>query len=271
MFASESRHIAPGKKVYFASDFHLGIDGKYTSKQRELFIIEWLTSIEKDAEIIFLVGDIFDFWFEYKKVVPKGYVRLLGKIASLRDQGIEIIVYTGNHDMWMFDYLQQELGVALYKQPVLWQINGISLLVGHGDGLGPGDHGYKLIKAIFNHPVCQWLFARIHPNTGIRLMQFFSGKSREQNSEEGWNEKREWLVLFCEEILLKKSVDYFVFGHRHLVIDHKLSNQKSRYLNIGDWFQFFSFACFDGKNMDIRFFRDDDTTLISNHLTEYAG
>jgi UDP-2,3-diacylglucosamine hydrolase len=265
MYSSESRNLLPGQKIYFASDFHLGIGGKLTSFQREKIILEWLNRIQHDAGMIFLVGDIFDYWFEYDQVVPKGYVRLLGKLAEFQDNGIEIIFYTGNHDMWMFRYLQDELGAKLYKEPVIWNIQGKKFFIGHGDGLGPGDHGYKLIKKIFNHPVSQWLFARIHPNTGIRLMRYFSSQSRFQNPNEEWDENKEWLVRFCRDFSQKEKIDYYVFGHRHLVIDFLLPDNQSRYINLGDWYQFFSYAVYDGEKMEIKFYNQESPKIISNY------
>lgn len=266
MFERQERSVPEGAKVYFASDFHLGIAGRFSSREREKLLLQWLENIEKDAAIIFLVGDIFDYWFEYEKVVPRGYVRLLGKLASMRDAGIEIVFFTGNHDMWMFRYFQEELGISLFKNPVKWILNGKSFLIGHGDGLGPGDYGYKFIKKIFNHPVSQWLFARIHPNTGIRLMQFFSGSSRPLYTPDTWNEKKEWLVQYCESRIAIEHTDYFVFGHRHLVIDYTLSNGTSRYLNLGDWVHYFTYGVFDGTSMQICFFLDGEESLISNKV-----
>lgn len=266
MYREESRTLSPGKKVYFASDFHLGIDGKISSIDRERLLVRWLSDIREKAEIIFLVGDIFDYWFEYKRVVPKGFVRILGKLAELSDSGIEIIIYTGNHDMWMFQYMQEELGAKLFKEPVLWNLNNSRFIIGHGDGLGPGDFGYKVIKKIFNHPFLQWCFARIHPNTGIWLMKYFSGQSRAYNSQENWDEKKEWLVSFCEDYIQKEKVDYFIFGHRHLVIDYTLSNGYSRYLNIGDWYQFFSFGIFDGQGMTIEFLSGFEDKIVSKRI-----
>ena len=231
MFSEETREHVPGKKIFFASDFHLGIDGKLTSAERENIIIQWLDEIKKDTAILFLLGDQFDYWFEYKEVIPKGYVRLLGKLAEFTDNGIEVNIFTGNHDMWMFSYLQKEIGVTLYKNPVIFNIGETRFLIGHGDGLGPGDHGYKFIKKVFNHSLSQWLFARIHPNTGIGIMKYFSSKSRLMNHSETWDENNEWLVKFSEEYIKEDFVDYFVFGHRHLVIDYLLKNKTSRYIN----------------------------------------
>lgn len=240
-------------KIYFASDFHLGINGAESSALREKRIIRWLDHIEKDADVIYLVGDLFDYWFEYRSVVPRGFVRLLGKLASIRDKGIPIHVFTGNHDMWMFDYLQEEIGVTLHKSPVMHSFQGKQFYIAHGDGLGPGDHGYKLIKRIFAHPLCQWLFARIHPNSGIRLMKYFSGKSRAMDGRQDTflGPDGEWLIQFCEETIQSQQVDFFIFGHRHLPLDYTLSNGVSRYINLGDWLQYYTYAVFDGESLQL--------------------
>ena len=196
-----------GKKVYFASDFHLGVPNKAHSLLREKKLVKWLSTIEQDAQHIFLVGDIFDFWFEYKTVVPRGYTRLLGKLASMVDNGIKIHYFTGNHDMWTFGYLEEELGVKLYRNPVEININNQLFYIGHGDGLGPGDNGYKFIKKVFASPISQWLFARLHPNFAIGLANFWSGKSRAANGpvdEIFLGEDKEWLIIYCKEVLQKK-------------------------------------------------------------------
>lgn len=248
------------KKIYFASDFHLGVAGATSSPERERQIVRWLDQIAGDAEAIYIVGDLFDYWFEYRSVVPKGYIRLLGKLAELRDRGIPITFFTGNHDMWMFSYFQEELGIPVLREPVLHEINGKRILIGHGDGLGPGDLGYKFIKKVFAHPVCQWLFARLHPNLGIGLMRYFSGQSREVTSgdELYLGADREWLVSYCEEHLRKEEVDYFIFGHRHLPLDIQLSNGKSRYINLGDWLHYRSYAVYDGTDVHLKFFENTD-------------
>jgi UDP-2,3-diacylglucosamine hydrolase len=265
MFSVESRVLLAGKKIYFASDFHLGIDGNFTSAERENIIVQWLDQIKKDAAILFLLGDQFDYWFEYKEVIPKGFVRLLGKLAEFTDHGIEVNVFTGNHDMWMFTYLQKEIGVTLYKNPVIFNIGETRFLIGHGDGLGPGDHGYKFIKKVFNHPVCQWLFARIHPNSGIGIMKYFSSKSRLLNHNESWDENTEWLVKFSEDYIKQDFVDFLVFGHRHLVIDYLLKNNKSRYINLGDWFTYFSFGEYENNRFSLKFYRSENEIKITNH------
>jgi UDP-2,3-diacylglucosamine hydrolase len=208
------------------------------------------------------MGDIFDFWFEYKTVVPKGYTRLLGTIAHLSDSGIPIHFFTGNHDMWSFTYFQEELGVKLYKEPILKEIDGKKFFVGHGDGLGPGDKGYKFIKKIFSNKFCQWLFAQMHPNIGIGLANYFSRKSRMANAQADevfLGENEEWLLQFCKDYLSKNpTVDYFVFGHRHLPLDIRLE-KGARYINLGEWVKYNSYAVFDGKELELKFF---ETNII---------
>lgn len=242
------------KKIYFASDFHLGAPDYESSLKREKMLVNWLDEIKKDAGEIFLVGDIFDFWFEYKKVIPRGFVRLQGKIAEIADSGIPVSVFTGNHDMWIFDYLPKELGVKLYRAPIECIFSGKKFMIGHGDGLGPGDKGYKFIKKVFASKVCQWLFARIHPNLGIRIADFWSQKSRIVNQTADLKflgEDNEWLVLYCKEVLRTKDIDYFIFGHRHLPLDIKL-NDHSRYINLGDWITHFTYAVFDGNELILK-------------------
>lgn len=246
-------------KTYFASDFHLGIDARLSSLERERQIVRWLEEIRADASAIYLVGDVFDFWFEYGKVVPKGYVRLLGKLAELRDSGIEIHYFTGNHDMWMFRYFEEELGIPTYRKPLRQKIGGKAFLIGHGDGLGPGDHGYKFIKRVFANPLCQWLFERLHPNFGIRLANFWSGRSRaaDKESRTFLGPENEWLIAYCNRKLEEYEADFFIFGHRHLPIDFTLKNGRSRYINLGEWMNFNSYAVFDGEQLEIRFFEND--------------
>lgn len=255
----------PGDKVYFVSDFHLGIDAHLSSRDREKKIVKWLLSIRDDARAVFLLGDLFDFWFEYKRVVPKGYVRLLGTLADMQDQGILVEVFTGNHDMWMFDYFEKELGIPVHNKPIIREISGKIFYLGHGDGLGPGDHGYKMIKRIFRSPLCQWLFARVHPNFGIGLANFWSSKSRNrQTSQEKFSGKEnEWLYQFCNEELKTESIDYFIFGHRHLPIDLLLDNNISRYINLGDWIHHYSYACFDGQSLELLFFENESGKIYS--------
>ncbi len=228
------------KKIYFASDFHLGAPDFETSLIREKKIVDWLNHIEPTAKEIYLVGDIFDFWFEYKRAVPKGFIRLLGKIADLTDKGIPVIIFTGNHDMWIFDYLPKEIGVQIYREPITKEYFGKKYFIGHGDGLGPGDKGYKFLKKVFANKFCQWSFARLHPNFGIWLADKSSKTSRAKtgsDDEKFLGEENEWLIQFCKEELTKQHIDYFVFGHRHLPLEFDLG-QNSTYYNLGEWINY---------------------------------
>ncbi|MFM7725192.1 MAG: UDP-2,3-diacylglucosamine diphosphatase, partial [Flavobacteriales bacterium] len=242
-----------GKKIYFASDFHLGVPDEASSKQREQRVIEWMDRIFPTTQELYLLGDVFDFWFEYKTVVPRGYVRLLAKIAQFTDAGIPVHYFTGNHDMWTFDYLEKEIGVKVHRQPIVREYAGKKFHIGHGDGLGPGDHGYKFIKAVFASSVCQWLFARLHPNLGIGIANYFSRRSRiatGQLDEVFHGEEKERLVVHCKELLSKEHYDYLIFGHRHLPLNMPI-NGTSRYVNIGDWIRYDSFAEFDGSDLKL--------------------
>lgn len=250
--------ISAQKKIYFLSDFHLGAPDEKSSLVREKKLVRFFDSIRHDAAQIFIVGDIFDFWYEYKEVVPRGYVRLLGKLAELTDAGIPIHFFVGNHDMWMHDYFQKELNISVYFEPKVFEFNQKIFYIGHGDGLGPGDHGYKFIKKIFRNPLCQWAFGQLHPTWGIGLANYFSRKSRVKtgNSDEIFlGEDKEWLILYCREILEQKHYDYFIFGHRHFPLDFKLSAD-SRYINLGDWIRNFTYASFDGKEMELKKWND---------------
>ncbi len=254
------------KKIYFASDFHLGIPSYEKSLIREKLIVKWLDEVKQDAQEIYLMGDLFDFWFEYKHTVPKGFVRLLGKIAEISDSGIPVILFTGNHDMWMFDYLPKELGITIYREPITRIYNGKTFYLGHGDGLGPGDRGYKLIKKIFANPICQWLFARLHPNFALSMANYWSTKSRLKNGEQDekfTSEENEWLVVYSKEQLKKEHIDYFIFGHRHLPLDINLTpspspngeGRISRYINLGEWVNYNSYAVFDGTNLELKYYK----------------
>ena len=247
------------KKIYFASDFHLGVPDYASSLQREKDIVQWLNSIKDDAHSIYLLGDIFDFWFEYKYTIPKGYVRLLGKLAELRDAGIPIYFFTGNHDMWMFDYFPKELDIPVYRKPTLLQVGDQKLLIGHGDGLGPGDRTYKILKRFFNSSVCQWLFARIHPNLGISIASTWSRKSRINNNkrdEKFETEEREFLWVYCNEMQKSTHHDYYIFGHRHLPLNLKVGKH-STYINLGEWVHFKTFAVYDGMTVELREFKPE--------------
>ncbi len=245
------------KNIYFLSDFHLGAPNAAESLVREKKIIRFLDDIKSKAAAIFIVGDLFDFWYEYKRVVPKGYVRILGKMAELTDAGIAVHFFVGNHDMWMKDYFQKELNTAVYFEPQEFTFSNKTFLIGHGDGLGPGDKGYKFIKKVFRNPISQLFFGALPPSFGIGIADYFSRKSRAKTGktdEVFWGEENEWLVIYSKEILSKKHFDYFVFGHRHLPLDILL-NEKSRYINLGDWIKYCSYAVFDGKNLSLEYYK----------------
>lgn len=249
--------MAALKKIFFLSDFHLGAPNAAASLVREKKIIRFLDEVKQEALAIFIVGDLFDFWYEYKNVVPKGYVRILGKLAEITDAGIPIHFFVGNHDMWMKNYFQTELNVEVYFAPKEFIFFGKNFLIGHGDGLGPGDKGYKFLKKIFRNKFCQWLFGILPPNIGIGLADYFSRKSRAKTgktNEVFLGEDKEWLVTYSKEILQKKQYDYFIFGHRHLPLDIQL-NEKSKYVNLGDWIQYFTYAVFDGKDLKLEYYK----------------
>jgi UDP-2,3-diacylglucosamine hydrolase len=249
--------LPPSKKIFFASDFHLGVPTHAESTAREKRIVAWLESIRHEAHAIYLLGDIFDFWFEYKHAIPRGHTRLIGKLAELRDAGTPIYFFTGNHDMWMFDYFPTELGIPVFREPQVLEVNNKKLLIGHGDGLGPGDNVYKLLKKFFASKICQWLFARIHPNVGIGIANFWSRRSRISNNkreEKFMGEDKEFLVAYCKEVEQHTHHDFYVFGHRHLPLDIKIGDS-SRYINLGEWVHFDTYAVFDGSVMELKTFK----------------
>jgi len=234
------------KKIYFASDQHLGAPTAEASLAREKKFVNWLDTIKDDAGTIFLLGDLFDFWFEYKTVVPKGFVRVLGKLAELKDSGIDIYFFVGNHDLWMGDYFKKELNIPVFHEPQEFDINGKIFLIGHGDGLGPGDYGYKRMKKVFTFPFFKWLFRWLHPDIGVRLGHYFSVKNKLISGDEDarfLGEENEWLAQYCRKKLTEKHYDFFVFGHRHLPLEINL-NENSTYINLGDWIQYFTYGEF---------------------------
>lgn len=246
--------VPEGKKIYFLSDFHLGVPDHANSLQREKIIVSFLDIIRHEAAAIFIVGDMFDFWFEYKHVTPKGYVRLLGKLAEITDSGIPVHFFAGNHDMWMGGYFEKELNIPVYFGPKTFEWNGKKFFIGHGDGLGPGDHSYKLMKSVFRNSACQWFFGLLHPSWGIGLANFFSRRSRKKtgNKDEIFlGEENEWQIIYSRQLLAKEHYDYFIFGHRHLPMDIKLTDQ-SHYINLGDWINHFTYAQFNGQETQLK-------------------
>lgn len=244
------------KKIYFASDQHFGSPSVEQSKVREQRFIRWLDEIKKDAQVLFLMGDLFDFWHEWKYVVPKGYIRVLGKIAELKDLGIEVYFFVGNHDLWMKNYFEEELGIPVYFDKRLYTFNSKKFLLAHGDGLGPGDKGYKRMKKLFTNPLAQWAFRWLHPDIAMKVALYFSQKNKMISGEEDkefLGEDKEFLIVYSKEKLKTEHFDYFVYGHRHLPMILEL-NEHSKYVNLGDWISYFTYGVFDGEEFKLEVF-----------------
>ena len=246
-----------GKSIYFSSDNHLGAPNYSDSLIREKLFISWLDKIKKDAQVIFLLGDLFDFWFEYYKSVPKGFTRVLGKLAELSDSGIKIYFFVGNHDYWTRDYFQKEIGMEVLKKPTEFKINNKLFFIGHGDGLGPGDFKYKFLKRIFRNPLFIFLFRINYPWFGIPLGNFFSRKNKilSGNNIKFKSKENEILYHFCKKKLNVKHYDFFVFGHRHLPLKIELGNN-SYYFNTGDWINHYSFLHFKDDSLELKYFKN---------------
>lgn len=249
--------VPPDKKIYFVSDAHLGLPPREKSLHREKLLVNWLDKIKEDAFEVYLLGDIFDYWFEYKKVVPRGFTRILGKIAEITDSGIPVYFFTGNHDIWIFDYLPEEIGITVYHKPQKRVYNGKSFYLAHGDGLGPGEKSYKILKRIFRNKVLQWLYARIHPNSSTGFAHRWSKHSRfSKGSYVEWlGPDKEHLILHSKEILKKEPFDFFIFGHRHVPKEYPFSGTKVIYL--GDWFINFTYAVFDGSDVTLKYYHTE--------------
>jgi len=247
--------MAIRNKSYFASDFHLGAGVYAKTREREARLVRWLESIEADAAEVFLMGDVFDFWFEYKTVVPKGYIRFLGKLSQMADAGVKLYFFKGNHDMWMFDYFEKELGATIVSNELEIERGGKKFYLHHGDGLGPGDTFYKILKKIFRSGFCQWLFARIHPNLGVGIANYWSSHSRLANDKKEDHKpgQQEWLITYSRELLETSFYDYLIFGHRHLPLEVPLSD-KSLYINLGEWIFSSTYAVFDGERLTLHYF-----------------
>lgn len=249
-------------KYYFASDFHFGIPDRLLSLQREERFISWLEEVRHDAAEIFLMGDLFDFWFEYRTVVPKGFVRLLGKLAEVTDSGIPVHMFRGNHDVWAFDYLEKEVGLQLHREPEIFELAGRKFFLAHGDGLGPGDRGYKMLKKVFECRFCQWLFNWLHPDLGTRMALYFSRRSRlanvarEGKTENAHDPEEEMIVKYARSVLKeRKDIDYFIFGHRHMPVIHPLQDN-TRLVLLGDWLLNFTYGVFDGQEFKLKSYSD---------------
>ncbi|MBT3385078.1 MAG: UDP-2,3-diacylglucosamine diphosphatase [Prolixibacteraceae bacterium] len=245
------------KKIYFVSDVHLGAQALKNNHERELLFVKWLDEIKNDVTELYLLGDIFDFWFEYKKVVPRGFIRVLGKIAEIADRGIPVHFFTGNHDLWVFDYLPKELGVILHTQELITEISGKKFFLAHGDGFDPEDKGYNLLKKIFTNKKLQWLFSRLHPNFAFYLAHEWSKSSRlsKIKIEEKFKVKNEGMYKFAESFLKKEQIDYFIFGHRHQMVDVEI-NRDTKFILLGDWISNFSYGVFDGEKFELKRVKD---------------
>ena len=235
-------------KIYFASDFHLGAPNKEDSLIREKKICRWLDSIKDNAKEIYLVGDVFDFWFEYRHVIPIGFERFKGTLANMTDLGVKIHFFPGNHDLWTFGYLERELGLIVHSTPLITTINNKKFYISHGDGLGSGDIKYKFLKSIFSSRLCQWLFSILHPDLGVYLANTWSSKSRKKGGQFNKEKLRNSLIGYSKEILKKQDVNYFIFGHIHEPIEIDIS-PTSKYINIGDCITHFSFLEFHKNNL----------------------
>lgn len=245
--------LPEGKKIYFSSDNHLGAPTHTESLEREKIFVSWLDEIKVDAHAIFLLGDLFDFWFEYREVVPKGFVRTLGKLAELRDSGIEIYYFVGNHDLWMKDYFKKELNIPVFHEPQVFTFNSKKFFLGHGDGLGPGDKAYKRMKKVFVHPVSKWFFKWLHPDLGVRLARHLSVKNKLISGDEDakfLGKENEWLAQYAKLKLKSAHYDYFIFGHRHLPMEIQVGKE-SKYINLGDWIVHYTYGVFDGQRFSL--------------------
>ncbi|MEM7549963.1 MAG: UDP-2,3-diacylglucosamine diphosphatase [Bacteroidota bacterium] len=250
------KSLEEGKKLYFASDFHLGAPDQEASQERERRIIRWIDFTKRDAAAFFFVGDIFDFWYEYSKVIPKGFVRFIGKIAELHDQGIPVYFFGGNHDMWMYSYFQKEIGIEVILDPVSFECNGKYFHISHGDGLGPGDYFYKFLKKIFRGSVTRFFFHLLHPDLGIGLAHAWSKSSRSHNSSKSTNEAdsvvpdKEILLSYSKSIQEKTPHDYYIFGHRHIPMSLQVSD-KSYYYNLGEWIKYFTYGVYEKEDFHL--------------------
>jgi UDP-2,3-diacylglucosamine hydrolase len=244
-------------KIYFVSDVHLGAPALKNNREREIHFARWLDFINDDVSELYLLGDIFDFWYEYKKVAPRGFTRILGRLANLTDRGIPVHFFTGNHDVWVFDYLPREVGIILHRNEFITEINGRKFFLAHGDGLDVSDKGYHLLKKIFENKTLQWFYSRLHPNFAFHLAHKWSKSSRlaKIGIEEEFKVKNEGMYKFAESYLQKEWIDYFIFGHRHRLANEKIDN-KSNFILLGDWINYYSYGVFDGENFELKIFKE---------------
>ncbi len=252
--------LLPGKKAYFSSDHHFGAPNEEESLVREKKFVQWLDEIKDDCGVLFLVGDLFDFWFEYKYVVPKGFVRVLGKLAEIADRGIPIYFFVGNHDLWMKDYLEEQINAIVFRDKQDFIINGKEFFIVHGDGKGPGDKGYKRMKKVFTNKVCQFLFYLLHPDLAMWLGITASRKNKMISGDEDVHflgVDNEWLISYSKRQLERKHYDFLVYGHRHLPME--IDIKKSKHFNLGDWINYFTYGVFDGETFELKTYFGNQT------------
>jgi UDP-2,3-diacylglucosamine hydrolase len=252
------------KKVYFASDVHLGLPNFEKSLEREKRLVAWLESIKTDASALYLLGDVFDFWHEWKRSAPQGFTRFLGKLAEISDSGIPVHLFTGNHDIWIYKYLPREIGLTLHRKEFRTEILGKKFYLAHGDGIGPGDTGYKLLKMVFTNNVLQWAFKRLHPDFSLWIGQKWSNSRRmTERKPVFFGIDKEWLCIHTTNILKTEYFDYFIYGHRHLPMHIKIG-EKSEYVNLGDWLNNFTYGVFDGEKFELKKFELNNYFLSTN-------
>ncbi|HEY4540247.1 MAG TPA: UDP-2,3-diacylglucosamine diphosphatase [Faecalibacter sp.] len=252
--------LEPNKKVYFSSDHHFGAPNEEDSLVREKKFVQWLDEIKEDCGVLFLLGDLFDFWFEYKYVVPRGFVRVMGKLAEIADRGIPIYFFVGNHDLWMKDYLEEQINAIVFRDKQDFIINGKEFFIVHGDGKGPGDTGYKRMKKVFTNKVCQFLFYLLHPDFAMWLGITTSRKNKMISGDEDVHflgVDNEWLIKYSERQLERKHYDFLVYGHRHLPME--IDIKKSKHFNLGDWINYFTYGVFDGENFELKTYLGNET------------
>lgn len=250
------------KNIYFVSDAHLGADLGKSSEEREILLISWLNEIKDNASEIYLLGDIFDFWYEFKYFVPKNFVVFLAKLRELSDNGIKINFFTGNHDMWTFGYLAEICKLNVFYNVTKFTINEKKIFIGHGDGLGNYDKKYIFIKKIFKSKFCQFIFKTIHPSISFRIANAWSKSNRKKHKYTKPKDiNDEYLIKYAREVLKTENIDFFIFGHRHIPLQTSLS-ENCIYTNIGDWLINFTYGIFDGEKIFLEQFKQTD--LLEN-------
>lgn len=241
------------KKIFFLSDAHLGFPNRIQSLEREKKLVLFLDQISDEAEAIYFLGDMFDFWYEYRSVVPKGYVRFLGKLAELADRGVDIHYFIGNHDIWAHKYLEEEIGLEIHREALITEIGTKQFFLVHGDETNRSDRKFLFLKNLFTNRSLQWLFSRLHPNFAFWLASGWSKHSRMVHGTKPFEKEKEPMVIFSRENLLEEGLDFIVFGHRHCPVDYPL-NENTRMIILGDWITHFTYGEFDGDTFELKKF-----------------